>query len=258
MRPNVLTLLVSATPFNVLGQPSYINAKDNIINWFQDGEKGGAYMRLEDYLLTISRHTKDSANTARPSIRSDQLFDKNFANSNPNLTPATHRDYILMADYLFSFCFYGVLLWDKDKGLLKEAEDDEVSDAQLTAFMQMYQNLTGVDAEACGLLKEGWNLASIKKLHTVGMKLFSKRLDLAAFDLYTNIDQVKVKEELKKIMSKIVSQEPPSSDTDIIVKDLLRSSSGESMQLPDGSTKRVLCGRMTIIRWEPVHMLAWP
>ena len=276
-QPNVLTLLVSATPFNVLGQPSYINADNNIIHWFQAGEKGGSYMRLEDYLLTIPKDAHDGANTARPSIRSDQLFDQNFPNGDPKKVKPADRDYILMADYLFSFCFYGVLLWDKNNGHLKEAKEDGVSDGQLNEFVEEYQRLTGAEAGNCELLKEGWDLASIKKLHRVGKKLFVTRLGLAAAvetrraatvgqpggeehhrKTVHGIDHDDVKDGLQSIMGKIVKKEPSSSDTDLIVEDLLRSSSGESMELPDGSTKRVLCGRMTIIRLEPVHMLAWP
>ena len=260
-RPNVLTLLVSATPFNVLGQPSYINEEKNVIKWFQPGEKGGAYMRLEDYLLTIPPTPNEDAspNTVRPSIRSDQLFDKNLPKGGP--TKSADSDYILMADYIFSFCLYSALLWDKDNGVLKEAEDNNVTDAQCDAFMKEYHRLTGADAE---FLKEGWHHARIK-LRRVGKKLFWTRVDveLGGSDVerdrdrvWNESDRLQVKEYLKTVMSKIVKKQPPTSDTDLIVEDLLRSSSGEEMQLPDGSTKRVLCGRMTIIRWEPVNM--WP
>jgi hypothetical protein len=256
-QPNVLTLLVSATPFNVLGQPSYIK-EENVISWFRPGEKGGAYMRLEDYLLTIPSTNEDaSTNTARPSIRSDQLFDKNFPEGDLKKIKPADRDYILMADYIFSFCLYSALLWDKENGVLKEAKDYNVSDAQRDAFMEEYQRLTGVHAENCELLKEGWDLASIKKLHRVGKKLFWTRLGSPGDRIGSEIDPSHVKQELEKIMMrKIVDKQPPLSDTDLIVEDLLRSSSGELMH---DSTKRVLCGRMTIIRWEPVRttMALW-
>ena len=51
-QPNVLSLLVSATPFNVLASPTYIKP-ENVTEWFTPGERAGKYVRLEDYMQTI-------------------------------------------------------------------------------------------------------------------------------------------------------------------------------------------------------------
>jgi len=240
----VLTLLVSATPFNVLGEPSYIKAEPsiedspNIIHWFQSGETGGAYMRLEEYLLTIRRHEQDPTTAVRPKVRNDPLFDLNFP------VKTAERDYILMADYVFSFCFYAVFRWDKELGCLKDVQAcrQEVganAEGRAAQFLQFYSTLIGSESQK--LLAEGWDQLSVKKLVRLGKKLLKHRLGDAAIIS----DPATVKDGLLAILS---HEGTADSETDLIVEDLLRSSSGEVIELPDGSKKRVLCGRMTIIR----------
>eukprot|EP00966_Prymnesium_polylepis_P238141 5507181-Prymnesium_polylepis.1 len=48
-RDNMLSLLVSATPFNVLASPTYIKP-ENVVEWFKEDESSGKYVRLEDYM----------------------------------------------------------------------------------------------------------------------------------------------------------------------------------------------------------------
>ena len=255
-QPNVLTLLVSATPFNVLGQPSYIKAepsiKDapNIIHWIRSGETGGAYMRLEDYLLTIPRHEQDPTSAVRPKVRDDPLFDRNFPNGLKSVKTA-ERDYILMADYVFSFCFFAVFRWDKELGCLKDIQTcrQEVGDSaasRAAEFLRWYSMLIGIDSQSSLLLTEGWDQPSIKKLSKLGQRLLKHRLGDAA----SISDAATVKDGLLAILN----EDTAVSETDPIVEDLLRSSSGEVMELPDGSKKRVLCGRMTIIRVPPIRI----
>ena len=260
-QPNVLTLLVSATPFNVLGQPSYIKAepsiKDapNIIHWFRSGETGGAYMRLEDYLLTIPRHKRYPTSAVRPKVRDDPLFDQNFPNGLKSVKTA-ERDYILMADYVFSFCFFAVFRWDKELGCLKDIETcrqevvGDSAESRADEFLRSYRKLIGNEPQS--LLTAGWDQPSIKKLFRLGQKLLKHRLGAAAVidDPATVKDGLLTAVRTGYWQDDTVPREQRVSETDLIVEDLLRSSSGE--ELPGGSKKRVLCGRMTIIRMRPI------
>ena len=189
---NLLVLLVSATPYNVVAKHSYLE-EGRIVHWFPPPPPGsndddaskptsattyGAtcltppptprhltqlsltayllnrrYIRLEDYLQSSADEKRA---LVQRNVRGDPWFNKVCPDNVENRRGA--RNYRLVTDYLFSMAYMRAFRWDPLTGCLKHLNDcvlpTEDSDPRVVMWLNLYASFDFAPAFDGGAVSE--------------------------------------------------------------------------------------------------------
>ena len=263
---NLLVLLVSATPYNVIASKTYLqNREDRITHWFKQGsdEKPTTYIRLEDYL-------QSSADDARALVMKGVRGDPSFNNFCPKGASSDRRNYRLITDYMFSMAYMKAFRWDELEGCIKSLDQCtppvNVDDPRVKNWLDFFADFDATPAFHPEHVAEEMIMARSLRLRRLpGLPQDALPVNIGLLKEHKGDDGVPVVlKALKNFACAKLEEEKDFatkkkldnfSETDRIVLDLLQSSQMQHPPTemvndldPTKQTDKYLKGHMKIIR----------